>query len=244
VPGHHRQRNDLSVAPKELVRLDGLAAGYGERRVLGPLSLVIAADRTTVLLGPGGAGKSTLLRLLYGAQACPAELWWCGGMAPTGLAVRRLQQRPFPVGGRTVGEQLRSATGLEPAAAVAAVWGHDPAAEELLTLLDRPAADLAAGPLRGIFLTATLAVAADLVLLDEPDADLEDPWREWVLERVVALRGTATVVLATHHLGFAQEAADDVVVLVDGRLIEAGATAQMFANAQHPRARHFLRMGS
>jgi ABC-type phosphate transport system ATPase subunit len=165
-------------------------------------------------------------------------------MAPTGLAARMLQQRPFPAGSWTVGEQLRQATGLEPAAAVAAVWSHGPAAVELLTLLDRPAADLAAGPLRGIRLTATLAVATDLVLLDEPDADLEDPWREWVLERVVALRGAASVVLATHHLGFAREAADDIALLVEGRLIEAGPTAQMFADAQHPRARHFLRMGS
>lgn len=229
-----------------LIRMRGLRAGYGARKALGPLSLDLGKGETSVLIGPGGAGKSTLLRILSGTPAAASDFWCRGVWSPVGAGARLLPQKP-PAPPATLRERLGDEAGLELPAetAVGRVWASLPEASKAVTAdLDTPLGALPQERLRLALLTLTLAGEPPFAFLDEPEADLDEPWHTWVRRLVVAWRGRTTLLLATHHLELAREGADHIVLLVGGRVVEAAAAETLFEHPVHPRTREYLRLGS
>lgn len=227
-----------------MIQVRGLRAGYRERQVLGPLSFDLRRGETSALLGPGGAGKSTLLRILSGAPG--SDLWSQGSvMPPATESPRYLPQKAQELFG-TFGEQLSAASGgREFEAAISAVWSSIPEAVGVVqSLVDTPLASIDRDRARLARLTLALAGAPAFVLLDEPDADLDEPWLSFVRRLLFDWRSRTTLVLATHHLEIAREVSDRIFLLIGGKLLESGRTAKIFDQPAHPRTREFLRMGS
>jgi putative ABC transport system ATP-binding protein len=208
-----------------LFELDGVSLEIHGRPILRDITLTIPAEGITVLLGPSGAGKTMVLRLLNRLEMPTAgEVRFRGqpvaSMDP--LALRRrvgmVFQRPAPFPG-TVRDNLRVADpGASDDALIAALddAGLPP------TFLERAADDLSGGEAQRMCLARTLVTEPEALLMDEPTSAL-DPDARHRLERTarsLADAGRPTV-WVTHDLGQANRLADDVLVVIDGRVASA-----------------------
>jgi tungstate transport system ATP-binding protein len=223
---------------------------YGGRPVLQVDGLEIRSGEVHCLLGPTGAGKSTLLRLLAGLETPAAGriLFGDGGRAVPDLPLevrRRITlvfQRPLLL------------TGTVRANVAYGLWlrgrgRHAPVVEAMLDrlkltgLAGRSARTLSGGETQLVALARALVLEPDVLLLDEPTANL-DPARVALVEEVVGKarrQGGITVVWATHNLFQARRVAGRVALLLDGRLVEAAATEEFFNNPRDPRTAAFVR---
>ncbi|WP_424216792.1 ABC transporter ATP-binding protein (plasmid) [Streptomyces sp. BI20] len=195
------------------------------RRVLDSCSFRVPGGRVSGLIGPNGAGKSTLLRIASGQLTPDRGRLRVLDTAPTDpSALRRVawvgQERPlFPR--FTVAETLRLGRELNP--------GWDEAAAERLVrgggiTPSSRVGRLSGGQQRRVALALALGKRPDLLLLDEPFAELDPVTRHevtGVLLEEVAVRGT-TVVLASHSLAEVRQICDHLLVLLDGRIRISG----------------------
>ena len=228
------------------IGLRRLSAGYGDRRVLDSLSLDLPEGSVTAILGPGGSGKTTLLRVLGGRGG--DGLWWQGEVkAPEAEVLIAQWQEPLkPVGPlpSLILPRHEKPSPAEIRRTIHEVWSCQPeAAAALVKASTQPCSERPAWISRLARFTGSLAQPGSWYLFDEPDVDLPDEPRGWMVERVRQLSGPSTVVLVTHNLTFARQAADFLLLLVEGELVEAGAAEAFFTQPQHPRTRHFVRYG-
>jgi tungstate transport system ATP-binding protein len=215
------------------VVLDDVSLRAGATTIVDRLSLTIRPGAPTLVVGPNGAGKTTLLRLCMGlAVPSAGRLTWGGraDTAPTRRAI--LFQRPV---------MLRRTTADNVAYALAQAGiprrrrpGRITELLERVGLLDlaqRPARRLSGGEQQRLALARALARDPELLLLDEPTANL-DPAATRSVEEIVlmAARSGIKIVMASHDLGQVRRLAGDVLFLVRGRLCEQGAS-EAFLNA-------------
>jgi putative ABC transport system ATP-binding protein len=208
-----------------LFELDGVSLEIDGRPILRDISLAVAAEGITVLLGPSGAGKTMILRLLNRLEVPTAGLVRFRGTPVASidpLTLRRrvgmVFQRPAPFPG-TVRDNLRVADpGATGDALLVALGGAGlPPA-----FLDRSADDLSGGESQRMCLARTLVTRPEVLLMDEPTSAL-DPDARHRLERTardLAAQGRP-VVWVTHDLDQAARLADDVLVVIDGRVASA-----------------------
>jgi iron complex transport system ATP-binding protein len=221
-----------------------VTVGYGERIVLDALSFRFEPWRTTAILGPGGSGKSTLLQLLGGSAV--QTRWTRGALTLPRGPCAILPQRLALGDCRTLSERLHEARpDSVPRRVLSALWrGVDEQAWMALNdALKAPPSILCSGLVRLIELTAVAAMPAGTILLDEPEAGLEEQHRHWAEAFLCMLQHRRTIIVVTHHLMLARSIADDVLLLVDGSIVEAGARDEFFERAVHERTRDFIRMG-
>lgn len=226
------------------VEAEGFCVGYGNSQVLHALSFRFPPLRTSVILGPGGSGKTTLLHALGGRLYDRPRPWIRGTLMRPASSPAWLSQK-LGNADRSLRGLLRDEVGQgSPEATLLEVWRDVPeAARTLAACLDAPLGSLPVAQSRLAELTVATA-GRGWLLLDEPEADMEPHCRGWVERHLQGLRGKATLVVATHHLGLAQAVADHVLLLVDGRVVEAGEAERFFSRPAHPRTQHFVRMGS
>jgi tungstate transport system ATP-binding protein len=233
-------------ASSPVYRINAVRHRYATRTVLDIPALEIGAGETLGVIGPSGAGKSTLLRLLQFLES-PDEgrLWFRGEpiTSPPPLALQRtittVFQRPVMLD-RTVRENVLFGLHLR--------GQRDPAvADQLLervalaALARRPARTLSGGEMQRVALARAVAVKPDVLLLDEPAANL-DPANVAIVEGLVRQeqqRG-ATIVLVTHNTHEARRLAHRTLLLLDGRPVETAPTETLFATPADPRTRAFL----
>jgi tungstate transport system ATP-binding protein len=227
-------------------RITGLRHRYGDRVVLDVPALDITRGETLAVIGPSGAGKTTLLRLLQFLER-PAEgrIEYAG--APTSfpmsieisrtvttvfqrsLMLDRSVRNNVAFGGRLRGRQE---------------WAEVDALLERLALkhvAKAPAKSLSGGEMQRVALARAMATRADVLLLDEPAANL-DPRNVAIVEamiRELQAQGT-TLVLVTHNTHEARRLASRTLVLLDGQVVEVGPTAAIFDSPSDPRTRNFL----
>ena len=208
-----------------LFELDGVSLEIDGRRILRDVSLAVSDDGITVLLGPSGAGKTMILRLLNRLEVPTAGVVRVRGDSVASidpLALRRrvgmVFQRPAPFPG-TVRDNLRVADPVATDGALLAALGG---AGLPPAFLDRSADDLSGGESQRMCLARTLVTRPEVLLMDEPTSAL-DPDARHRLERTA--RDLATegrpVVWVTHDLDQADRLADDVLVVIDGRVASA-----------------------
>ncbi|HUF39119.1 MAG TPA: ATP-binding cassette domain-containing protein [Anaerolineales bacterium] len=220
----------------EIYRLEGLQVAYGGRIVLDIESLSVRHGEVLAVVGPSGAGKSTLLRQL-GFLEFPhrGQLFFDGEPAGPGTELERRRRvtavfqnpvmlRRSVLGNIGFGPALR---GEAAAPAELADWA------ERMGLGDVRHADarsLSAGEAQRAALARALIVRPDVLLLDEPTANL-DPANVALIERIVmeehARRGT-TIVMVTHNIFQARRLAERTALLLGGRLVETAPTEQFF----------------
>ncbi|MEX0586610.1 MAG: amino acid ABC transporter ATP-binding protein, partial [Pirellulales bacterium] len=208
------------------------------------------------LIGPSGGGKSTFLRCANGladfesgkVRVGPHELSAPIIEGANVRAVRRLvgmvfqdyQLFPHLTALENIVLAPRRVLGMPRQMA-------DERAQELLDrvgLGDRAGAfprQLSGGQKQRVAIARALAMQPQALLCDEITAALDPELKHEVLEVLADLkRDGMTLVLVTHEIGFARRAADRVVVLADGQMIEAGPPSEVFDNPKHPRTRQFL----
>jgi heme exporter protein A len=217
-----------------VVEVEGLARHYGEREALAGVSLSLQPGETLVVFGPNGAGKSTLLRVLATllrphagsvrvlGSALPEESWKVRGriglLAHEPLLYRELSAR----------ENLRFHARL-----------HGVAQERVEDLLEAVAiADRASEPLRALSrgMVQRVAVARtvlhdpELLLLDEPHANL-DPLAVELVEPLIGASSGHTRVICSHDPSGGLAEADIVLGLRAGRAVMTAAAAEVDAAA-------------
>jgi ABC-type sugar transport system ATPase subunit len=216
------------------VRIEDLRFERSRRVVLDIPSLVIRHDRTTVILGPNGAGKTTLLRLIAGLERPTAGRVVVGGV---NVVPGRRQDVAYvfqePVFLRqSVRENLELGLTLRQVrrdereariAAAARLVGID-------RLLDRRADQLSGGEARRVSIARALCLRSSLVLLDEPLSGLDPATYTRLLDEWPRLLHAfeATSILVTHSYTEAIRLAEDIVVIVDGRVRAAGDRRSVF----------------
>jgi glycerol transport system ATP-binding protein len=219
------------------MRLEGVAYRRGSESWIHPLDLVLQSGVPNVLLGATGSGKTTLLRLLAGLEVPTQGRLLDGGRDLTGIAVRRrsvamVYQQFINYPSLTVFENIASPLRVarRKEADIRARVGEIAEVLRLSSLLSRHPAELSGGQQQRTALARALARDAELLLLDEPLANLDYKLREELREelaQVFARHGT-TVVYATTEPLEALQLGGHVHVLQAGRLLQSGATAAVF----------------
>jgi len=222
---------DLTAGPERkpvLLRCEGLSVRRGRRLVVRNVNLELRAGEVVAVLGPNGAGKSTLLGALAGALE-PAT----GKVERFGRVAMAMQSGDLAR--RSVIANLTLALSW---------WGvprpdrADRARTALRTLgveslADRPAATLSGGERRRVHLARALALAPDVLMLDEPFAGLDLESRGTLLEDAVSvLRSSerATVVVV-HERAEAWALADRLVIVTEGEIVAQGEPGEVL---EHP----------
>ena len=231
---------------------------FGQRLVLNDVNLQIDAGETIALIGPSGAGKSTLLRSINGLNSIDDGEIRVGShtllpnrshhACPGARQVRRLfgmifqdfQLFPHFTALQNVTEAPRCVLKLSKAEA-------EQRAVNLLGrvgLGDRADAypqQLSGGQKQRVAIARAMAMAPRGLLCDEITSALDPELKSEVLAVLEDLkRDGLTLILVTHEIGFARRAADRVVVLADGRIIEQGTASQVLDDPQMPRTKQFL----
>lgn len=217
---------EAGIAPP-LMAVRGLGCVVKGQRLLSGVDLTLQAKRRTVVLGPNGAGKSLLLRLLHGLiPQSEGEILWQGH--PLRSAHQQAQamvfQRPVMLR-RSVLANLRFALKVRGFAGRERAQRCENALEMagLRHLAHRPARVLSGGEQQRLAIARALACGPQLLLLDEPTANL-DPAATAHIETLIrnASDQGVTVLMVTHDQGQARRLAQDLIFLQDGRLAEAG----------------------
>lgn len=236
------------------IHVSNLTKRYGERLILDEVSLSVQPGETVALIGPSGGGKSTLLRCLNGLNTFDKgairvgdhELTPAGG--PALRAVRRLlgmvfqdfqlfahmtalanvMEAPCRVLGTSKPEAEKQALALLTQVGLAGHSGHFPR-------------QLSGGQKQRVAIARALAMQPRGLLCDEITSALDPELKGEVLDVLADLkRDGLTLLLVTHEIGFARRAADRVIVLAGGKIIEEGPPAKVLDNPATERTRQFL----
>ncbi|MEM1268023.1 MAG: ATP-binding cassette domain-containing protein [Pseudomonadota bacterium] len=215
-----------------LIEARGLGFRAGGRALIADMDVSVRAGRRTVVLGANGAGKSLLLRLLHGLlRPSTGQILWQG--RPLDRAARARQAMVFqtPVMmRRSALANLRFALAARGLSRAAARMRAEAALEDagLEARAAHPARLLSGGEQQRLALARALALAPEILFLDEPTASL-DPASTLAIETQItaASRRGVTVVLVTHDIGQARRLGNDALFLSEGRLVEAGPAAAL-----------------
>ncbi|MDH6594629.1 iron complex transport system ATP-binding protein [Variovorax sp. TBS-050B] len=218
----------------------GVTARLGSAEVLHGIDLAIGARRWTSIVGPNGAGKSTLLKVLAGLLAHRGEVRLFGEAAAQ-LSHRVRAQRLSWLGqSGAAGEGSADDLMVYDIAMLGRLphqrWLATPSAADHRAVeralrstqawdwRERPLGQLSGGERQRVLLARALAVEAELLLMDEPLANLDPPHQADWMQAVRALVAEGrTVVSVLHELPMAL-AADELVVMDQGRVVHHGAS--------------------
>jgi glutamate transport system ATP-binding protein len=240
-------------ATDKLVVLDNVNKHFGALHVLQDIDLTIARGEVVVVIGPSGSGKSTLCRTINRLETVDS-----GGITIDG--------KPLPQEGKELA-RLRADVGM--VFQSFNLFAHKTVLENVTlgqtkvrkadkqaaerkarTLLDRVGvgnqadkypAQLSGGQQQRVAIARALAMDPKVMLFDEPTSALDPEMINEVLEVMQQLAQEGmTMVVVTHEMGFARSAANRVVFMADGRIVEEATPDQFFSNPRSDRAKDFL----
>jgi glutamate transport system ATP-binding protein len=236
-----------------LVELEQVTKRFGSIEALREIDLSIDAGEVVVLIGPSGSGKSTLCRTINRLEAIDSgRITFDGRPLPEeGKALARLRAdigmvfQSFNLfahrtilGNVTLGPQR--VLGLSKADAKGRAMGLLERVG-IADKADRYPAELSGGQQQRAAIARALAMEPKLMLFDEPTSALDPEMIQEVLDvmRDLAAEGT-TMLVVSHEMGFARSAANRVVFLDQGQILETGTPEQFFSAPKTERAREFL----
>lgn len=236
----------------------GIRKSFGSNEVLRGIDFSVRRGDVVTLIGPSGSGKTTVLRALNGLETPDGgALEFDGGPAidfsrPVAKADRIAmrdrsamvfqQHNLFPhmtvienvVEGPIRVQRVPKAQALAEASALLDRVG-------LAEKRDQYPFQLSGGQQQRVGIVRALALKPDLLLFDEPTSALDPELVGEVLHVIKELADEGwTMVVVTHELAFARQAADEVLFMDGGVIVERGAPAQIFTNPREERTRRFL----
>jgi ABC-type polar amino acid transport system ATPase subunit len=242
------------VAPREMVRLEGVHKSFGDNVVLRGIDLTVSAGVVLVVIGPSGSGKSTLLRCVNLLEPIDSGRVLLEGEEITrkGADVPALRQRVGIVFQQfNLFPHLRVIDNLTLAVrrlrkvpkAQAEARAHELLAQVGVEEKARQYPhQLSGGQQQRVAIARALMMEPHVMLFDEVTSAL-DP--ELVGEVLVVMRDLArdgmTMLVVTHEMQFAREVGDRVVFIDEGRIVEEGLPADVLDRPREERTRRFLR---
>jgi len=251
-----------SIGP--MVKAEGVHKRFGRLEVLKGVSLEVQPGEVVCMIGASGSGKSTFLRCINHLERIDAGRLWVDGrlvgyrqsgdklyelrdadvcrersqigmvfqrfnlfghmtalenVSEAPIRVRKLRKREAVAQGRSLLEQVG-----------------------LADKIDNYPAQLSGGQQQRVAIARALAMKPKLMLFDEPTSALDPELVGEVLDvmKGLALDFQTTMIVVTHEMGFAREAADRVLMMDDGRIIEEGTPEHFFTAPREERTKQFL----
>ena len=242
------------------VKLEGLRAFYGQAEQVKGLDLEFRANEVTAIIGPSGCGKATMVRCINrmheeipGARAEGRVLLDDLNVydpAVDVVAVRRavgmVFQKPNPFPTMSIFDNVAAGLRLssrgrgdmrgkvETALRGAGLWS------EVAERLDEPGAGLSGGQQQRLCIARSLAVDPEVILMDEPCSALDPVATLKIEELIDELKRRVTIVIVTHNMQQAARVADRTAFMLDGELVEIGATQEIFTNPSDSRTEEYV----
>jgi len=236
-----------------IIRIRGLSKSFGHLQALRNIDLDVARSEVVVVIGPSGSGKSTLLRCINHLEAPTAGEIIIDGVSVTsrGTDLNALRAE--------VGMVFQSfnlfphLSVLENIVLAQRVVRKRPrreaeqVAHELLNKVGIPEkahaypGQLSGGQQQRVAIARALAMQPKIMLFDEPTSALDPEMIKEVLDVMLDLaREGMTMVVVTHEMGFARNAASRIVFMDEGQIIEEAPPAVLYSAPRHERTRAFL----
>ncbi|WP_346872403.1 amino acid ABC transporter ATP-binding protein [Rothia sp. (in: high G+C Gram-positive bacteria)] len=236
-----------------MVQVTGVNKYFGDHHVLKNINLEVGKGEVIILLGPSGSGKSTLCRTINRLETISSGDIKIDGVSlpEEGKALADLRAEVGMVfqsfnlfahksildnvtlGPRRV-RGLSKTEAEELAMSLLKKVGVDNQAHKM-------PAQLSGGQQQRVAIARALAMQPKVMLFDEPTSALDPEMVNEVLDTMISLaREGMTMIVVTHEMGFARKAADRIVFLADGEIVEESTPDQFFTNPQSDRAKDFL----
>jgi phosphate transport system ATP-binding protein len=254
-----RSIDDLLERPQKVVarRLNFF---YGQHQALHTISLNVPLNCVTALIGPSGCGKSTFLRCLNRMNDMIEGTRVEGEVLIDGIDIYRpktdvveLRKRvgmvfqksnPFPksiydnvaYGPRVAGVRKRPELDeiVETSLRRSALW------EEVSDRLNESAFKLSGGQQQRLCIARALATDPDVLLMDEPASALDPKSTSRIEDLIFELKDAYTIVIVTHNMQQAARVSDQTAFFYEGRLIEVGATHDMFTKPRQKQTEEYI----
>jgi glutamate transport system ATP-binding protein len=236
-----------------MVSMKDVQKWFGDLHVLQDINLEITPGEVVVVIGPSGSGKSTLCRAINRLETIDEGTIMIDGrkLPEEGKALAELRADVGMVfqsfnlfAHKTVLQNVTvgpiKVRGVKKAAA-------EKRAHELLERVGVEAqasklpAQLSGGQQQRVAIARSLAMEPKVMLFDEPTSALDPEMIIEVLDTMIDLaKGGMTMIVVTHEMGFARTAADRVLFMSEGRIVEENTPEEFFTNPQSDRAKDFL----
>src|SRR5689334_21899847 len=241
------------LSMKPIVEALAVHKHFGHLHVLNGVDLKVAEREMVFVIGPSGSGKSTLLRCLNRLEEPSSGSVMVDGIdmldpktdinharQRIGMVFQSFNLYPHMTALGNVTLALRKVVGKSRAEADAMGM----AALQRVGLADRAhhrPAELSGGQQQRVAIARSIALEPRVMLFDEPTSALDPELVGSVLAVMRGLRESGmTMIVVSHEMGFARAAADRVVFMDEGQIVEQGPPAQIFENPGHARTRAFI----
>ena len=236
-----------------MIELVNVNKTFGDHHVLKDVNLMVPTGQKLVIIGPSGSGKSTMIRCMNMLEKPTSGQVIVDGVDLTArkapiakvrqsVAMVFQQFNLYPH--KTVLENLTLAPIVVQGVSKEEAEDSGMAYLERVGLKDKWNAypmQLSGGQQQRVAIARSLNMHPKILLFDEPTSALDPEMIQEVLDVIVGLAEEGiTMVVVTHEMGFAKEAADRVVFVDDGRIIEDGTPQHFFDNPEHDRTKLFL----
>lgn len=238
---------------EKVLRIDGVVKRFGDNLVLDHVSFDVHKHETVALLGPSGSGKSTLMKCVnLLEQVNDGQIW----LGDTDITDPHINQDKARARIGVVFQQfnlfshMTVLNNVTLAARKVFKWPRDKAEEKAMGLLRRIGMDqkareypdrLSGGQQQRVAICRALMMEPELLLLDEITSALDPLLVGEVLEMVEELKQQgATILMATHEMSFAHDAADRIVLLRRGKIAENGSPQDVMDHPIDPETQAFF----
>ena len=238
---------------KHLLELVGINKSFGATQVLKTCTLAIDPSETVVVIGPSGSGKSTLLRCVNLLETIDSgDIFFEGENITRARRTAHLLRRQIGMVFQNfeLFAHLSAAENVMLAPVkilgISRADAHDIAVDLLRKVQIPEKADafpdeLSGGQQQRVAIARALAMRPKLMLYDEPTSALDPEMIREVLDVMATLSAEGmTSIVVTHEMGFARRAADRIVFMEHGEIIETASSDQFFGGTVNDRTRRFL----
>lgn len=234
----------------DAIAIRGLKKGFGEHEVLKGIDLTIQKGECVCLIGPSGSGKSTLLRTVNLLETPDS-----GDILLNGESVRQMPASRLRARVGMVFQQFNLFNNMSVLdnCMVGPVKVLKKSREEsrlialktleqvgMLPYRDARPHQISGGQKQRAAIARALCMAPEALLFDEPTSALDPEMVDEVLSVIRSLKGSLTMLIVTHEMAFARDAADRVAFMDGGMLVEVAPPASLFTAPQNPRTQAFL----
>ncbi len=238
---------------KPIIVLENVDKHFGAVKAVNQVSLEVMPSEVVVVIGPSGSGKSTMLRCINHLETPTAGKIWVDGMllSHKGKAINAIRREVGMVFQQfNLFPHLTALDNIVIAQTVVRKRSKEEAERVARAQLERVGipekADVYPGQLSGgqqqrVAIARALAMNPKIMLFDEPTSALDPEMIKEVLDVMLQLaKEGMTMIVVTHEMGFARNAADRVIFMSEGRIVEEATPDVFFTNPKEERTKLFL----
>lgn len=245
---------------EKIVEVKNLKKQYGDNIILKDINLYINRGEVVSLIGPSGSGKSTILRCIVDLESITSgEILIEGNnladknidkkikkemLLKTGMVFQTFNLFPHLSVRNNIVKTLKLVKKIDTSEAEAITKKM----LDLVGLSDKMNSfpnELSGGQKQRVAIARALALQPDILLFDEPTSALDPELVKEVLDIIRKLKEQKiTMLIVSHEMNFVREISDRVVVMEKGKILETGASQQIFENPSSQRVKEFLNTNS